>query len=125
MQERKNHLITISVITVLITAFLPYKSIYSFDRINNHSRAIFKAESTINFSTTYYSYESIEFLLSITLLVIIFLIARFAKKPFKYIMLFTYIMGEIGNYKLFLSFPIMLVCSTYIIFNCLKHVFKY
>ena len=137
MQKRKNYLITISGFILLIIGFLPYKSIYTFDRINNHSRAIYKVESTINFSTTYYSYESIEFLLSIALLVIIFLIARFAKEPFKNIvvilmtlafyfgMLYTYILGEIGNYKLFLSFPILLVCSTYLIFNNLNHAIKH
>lgn len=137
MQKRKNYLITISGFILLIIGFLPYKSIYTFDRINNHSRAIYKVESTINFSTTYYSYESIEFLLSIALLVIIFLIARFAKEPFKNIvvilmtlafyfgMLYTYILGEIGNYKLFLSFLILLVCSTYLIFNSLNHAIKH
>lgn len=137
MHKRNNYLITISGIILLIIAFLPFKSIYSSLRIDNHSRAIFKVESTINFSTTYYGCESIEFLLSIALVVIIFLIARFAKEPFKNIvvilmtlvfyfgMLYTYIMGEIGNYKLHLSFPILLVCSTYIIFNSLRYAIKH
>lgn len=133
MQKRKNYLITISGFILLIIAFLPYKSNYTFDRINNQSRAIFKVESRTNFSTTYYSYESIEFLLSIALLVIIFLIARFAKEPFKNIvvilmtlafyfgMLYVYIMSKIGNYDLLISFYISFITSTFLIVKNVKH----
>lgn len=135
MQKRKNYLITISGIILLIIAFLPYKSIYSFNCINNHSRAIFRVESTINFSTTYYSYESIEFLLSITLLVIIFLIARFAKEPFKNIfvilmslvfyfgLLYTYIISQIGEIELLISFYLMVIPSNFLIFKNVKYAF--
>lgn len=137
MHKKISNYLSILTGTLLIaTSFLPFKSIYSFRRIDNHSRAIFKVESTINFSTVYYGYESIEYLLSIALIVLIILISQFAKEPFKNIfaiimslvfyfgMLYTFILGEIGDSKLYLSFPILLVCSSYLIFRSMQHAFK-
>lgn len=131
-----NYLSILTVILLIATSFLPFKSIYSVHQIDNSSKEVEKIESKIHYTTTYSGYESMEFYFAIGLILSIFLIAHFTKEPIKTIsvillallfylgLLYTYIISEIGDYELFLSFPIMLVCSSYIIFRSMQHTLK-
>lgn len=137
MHKKISNYLSILAVTLLIaTSFLPFKSIYSVHQIDNSSKEVDKIESKIHYTTTYSGYESVEFYFAIGLILSIFLLAHFTKEPIKTIsvillvllfylgLLYTYIISEIGDYELFLSFQIMLVCSSYLIFRSMQHAFK-
>lgn len=141
MKKNKLYFLLIAFALLVLSLFLPYIYVTSYNRLDKTSEIIFRDEPPNMFGTTFYGFESSEFLGTIALVFTIYIIGRLTRGPlsdvilillvlfFSLLMLFIFVMANtgwgkpIGN-QLLIGYSLTFIGSIIVIVQSLIFKFK-